>query len=198
MIASVSGRVSAIASDHVVVDVGGVGLRISCAPGTAARLHLGDRAELATSLVVREDSLTLFGFLDPDERSLFEQLQAVSGVGPRLAQAILAAMTPDRLRHAVITGDENALTAVPGIGKKGAARLILELRDRFGSVVTDVGTESWRGPVIDGLISLGWSAKEAAAGAAAVSDTAEKATAEGGSPDVALLLRLALRSMART
>ena len=198
MIASVSGRVTGVGRDHVVVDVGGIGLRINCTPGTAAALRQGERAELATSLVVREDSLTLFGFLDADERSVFEELQAVSGVGPRLAQAVLSAMTPDQLRRAVSTGDEVALTAISGIGKKGAARLVLELRDKFTGPVAIAPEQRWQTLVLEGLISLGWTAREAAAGAASVADQAAAAIAGGAEPDVGSLLRAALRSMAKT
>src|SRR5262247_229571 len=134
MIASVRGRVTSVAPDGAVIEVGGVGLLIVCAPSTLAGLRLGEEARLATSLVVREDSLTLYGFADDDARSLFELLQTASGVGPRLAQAVLAVHTPDVVRKAIVTGDVATLTRVPGIGRKGAERLILELRDRVGPV----------------------------------------------------------------
>ena len=134
MIASVRGRVTAVAPDSAVIEVGGVGLSVQCAPGTLAGLKAGAEARLATSLVVREDSLTLYGFADDDEKQLFELLQTASGVGPRLAQAVLAVHQPDAVRRAVAGGDIAALTRVPGIGKKGAERLVLELRDRIGMV----------------------------------------------------------------
>lgn len=204
MIASVTGRVRSLGLDHAVVEVGGVGLRVSCAPRTLAGLRVGASAELATSLVVREDSLTLFGFADDDERELFETLQGVAGVGPRLAQGMLAALSPEAIRRAVATGDEATLTSVPGIGKKGAARLVLELKDRVG-MVAGPSTEAaageggaWRSAVQAGLVSLGWSPKEAAAGVAAVAETADATIAAGGQPEVAALLRQALRSMARS
>src|SRR3954468_12226804 len=127
MIASVRGVVAAIAPDSAVIEVGGVGLQVHCAPGTLAGLRSGAEARLATSMVVREDSLTLYGFADEDEKSLFELLQTASGVGPRLAQAVLAVHQPATVRRAVATGDVTTLTRVPGIGKKGAERLILEL-----------------------------------------------------------------------
>uniref|UniRef100_UPI00037B5A61 Holliday junction branch migration protein RuvA n=1 Tax=Streptomyces xiaopingdaonensis TaxID=1565415 RepID=UPI00037B5A61 len=131
MIAFLSGTVAAVGPGTAVVEVSGVGMAVQCAPGTLAALRVGEQARLATSLVVREDSLTLYGFADDDERQVFELLQTASGVGPRLAQAMLAVHTPDALRTAVAGGDEKALTAVPGIGKKGAQKLLLELRDRL-------------------------------------------------------------------
>src|SRR3954449_7287825 len=139
MIASVRGRVASVAPDGAVVEVGGVGLSVICTPNTLAGLRVGEEARLSTSLIVREDSLTLYGFADDDARSLFELLQTASGVGPRLAQAVLAVHAPDVVRKAVATGDSTTLTRVPGIGKKGAERLVLELRDRIGSV-TSIGS----------------------------------------------------------
>src|SRR3989440_11267441 len=138
MIAFVSGPVAALAPDTAVIEVGGVGMAVQCTPGTLARLRVGERARLPTTLVVREDSLTLYGFADDDERQCFELLQTASGVGPRLAQAMLAVHAPDALRLAVARDDEKALTAVPGIGKKGAQRLLLELKDRLGVPVGSV------------------------------------------------------------
>lgn len=135
MIAFVSGPVAALAPDTAVIEVGGIGMAVQCAPNTLAALRVGEPAKLATSLVVREDSLTLYGFADDDERQVFELLQTASGVGPRLAQAMLAVHSPDGLRTAVATGDEKALIAVPGIGKKGAQKLLIELKDRLGAPV---------------------------------------------------------------
>ena len=132
MIAHVDGTVSGVAPDGAVIDVGGVGLLVQCTPGTLARLRTGERARVATSLVVREDALTLYGFASEDERNTFELLQTASGVGPRLALAMLAVFTPDALRRAVATEDLAALTTVPGIGRKGAQRIVLELAGRLG------------------------------------------------------------------
>src|ERR1700722_7161538 len=132
MIAQLRGTVAAVAPDGAVIEVGGVGMRVQCTPGTLATLTPGESARVATSLVVREDSLTLYGFGSDDERNVFELLQTASGVGPRLALAMLAVHTPDALRRAIATGDLGALTMVPGIGKKGAERIVLELRDRLG------------------------------------------------------------------
>ena len=130
MIAAVRGEVLEIGLDHAVVEVGGVGLAVHATPATLAGLRRGEQARLATSLVVREDSLTLFGFADAEERDLFTLLQTVSGVGPRLALATLAVLDPDALRRALADGDATALTRVPGIGRKGAERMVLELRDK--------------------------------------------------------------------
>ena len=134
MIASVNGKVAAVGAAGAVVEVGGVGLAVSCTPATLARLRVGQPARLSTSLVVREDSLTLYGFADDDERSVFELLQTASGVGPRLAQAVLSVLPPAEVRRAVATADVPALTRVPGIGRKGAERLVLELRDKIGAI----------------------------------------------------------------
>src|SRR3989441_4339568 len=134
MIASVRGTVAALGPDGAVVEVGGVGLAVSCSPGTLARLRVGDQARLATSLVVREDSLTLYGFADDDERALFELLQTANGVGPKLAQTMLAVHPPRELRRAIATSDYASLVKVPGIGRKGAERIVVELRDRIGPI----------------------------------------------------------------
>jgi len=199
MIASVYGKIAAVAPDGAVVEVGGVGLSVQCSPATIAGLRVGEPARLATSLIVREDSLTLYGFATEDERVLFELLQTASGVGPRLAQAVLAVHAPNTVRRAVATGDIATLTRVPGIGKKGAERLILELKDRIGVIaggdepmaVPDV-EPAWRAQVRQGLVGLGWSAKEAEDAAAAVG-----AGVESDSPDVAALPKQAIRMLGR-
>jgi Holliday junction DNA helicase RuvA len=200
VIAFVTGRVAATSLTSAVVDVGGVGLELNCTPGTLAGLTVGDQASLPTALVVREESLTLFGFADEDEKTVFEMLQTASGVGPKLAQAMLAVHTPDELRRAVSTDDVRALTAVPGIGQKGAQRIILELRDRIGAATgTAIATTSTRPPNMDGwrtqvragLVGLGWSDKEAER---AVHAVAAEATDD---PDVAGLLRAALRTLSK-
>ncbi len=207
MIASVAGRVAAIAPDGAVVEVGGVGLSVKCTPSTLARLRVGEAARLPTSLVVREDSLTLYGFADEEEREVFEVLQTASGVGPRLAQAMLAAHSPDALRRAVSTEDLAALMQVSGIGKKGAQRIVLELRDRLGpptgaapgvgSPVRATGAQTWRDHVHGALLGLGWSVREAEDAVLAVAPQAEADLAAGAAPDVAALLRAALRTLSR-
>ena len=127
MIAHLDGVVTSVAPDGAVIDVGGVGLLVQCSPGTLAELRPGERTRVCTSLVVREDALTLYGFGSDDERNTFELLQTASGIGPRLALAMLATFSPDGLRRAVAAEDVNALTSVPGIGRKGAQRIVLEL-----------------------------------------------------------------------
>ena len=135
MIAFVRGEVAAVTLSSAVLEVGGVGLELMCTPGTLATLRVGRPATLPTSMVVREDSLTIFGFLDEDEKQVFEIVQTASGVGPKVAQAIVAVMSPDDVRRAITTEDVKALTRVPGIGQKGAQRIILELKDRIGPPV---------------------------------------------------------------
>ena len=203
MIASVRGRVASVAPDGAVVEVGGVGLSVICSPSTLAGLRVGEEARLSTSLIVREDSLTLYGFADDDARSLFELLQTASGVGPRLAQAVLAVHAPDVVRKAVATGDSTTLTRVPGIGKKGAERLILELRDRIGPVVGSsgdammslpVGGITWQDQVRQALIGLGWTAGQADQ---AVSLVAADLNGEPA-PGVPVLLKRAIQLLGRT
>ncbi|MDX3852624.1 Holliday junction branch migration protein RuvA [Streptomyces sp. AK02-01A] len=207
MIAFVSGPVAALAPTTAVIEVGGVGMAVQCTPGTLAGLRVGQDAKLATSLVVREDSLTLYGFADDDERQVFELLQTASGVGPRLAQAMLAVHAPDTLRVAVSTGDEKALTAVPGIGKKGAQKLLLELKDRLGDPVGagvgrqaggPAGPASWSDQLHAALIGLGYAPREAEEAVALVTPQAEAALAGGTRPPVPQLLRAALQSLNRT
>jgi Holliday junction DNA helicase RuvA len=202
VIAFVSGIVDDVSLSSAVVEVGGVGLQVHCTPSTLATLHVGSSVRLPTSMVVREESLTLFGFLDEDEKTVFELLQTASGVGPKLAQAMLAVLGPDDLRRAVAGEDVKALTTVPGIGQKGAQRIILELKDRIGSpggsaaqrlLAAVPQQQPWRGQVHAGLVGLGWSTKEADR---AVDTVAPQAEAEGD-PDVAALLRAALRSLSR-
>ncbi len=197
MIAFVRGEVAAVTLTSAVVEVGGVGLELMCTPNTLATLRTGQTATLPTSMVVREDSLTLFGFADEDEKQVFELVQTASGVGPKLAQAMLAVLTPDAVRRAVAGDDVRTLTAVPGIGQKGAQRIILELKDRIGvsAAVTGVGvptlSEPWRDQVQQGLVGLGWSAKDADRAVDTVADQA------GEQPDVAALLRAALRTLSK-
>ncbi|TQK43351.1 Holliday junction DNA helicase subunit RuvA [Streptomyces sp. SLBN-118] len=206
MIAFVSGPVAALAPTTAVIEVGGVGMAIQCTPNTLSELRIGKEAKLATSLVVREDSLTLYGFAGDDERQVFELLQTASGVGPRLAQAMLAVHTPDALRLAVATGDEKALTAVPGIGKKGAQKLLLELKDRLGEPVgghigrQGIGTaatapRAWRDQLHAALIGLGYAPREADEAVAAVAPQAEAAVE---APPVGQLLKAALQTLNRT
>ncbi|MFI7588858.1 Holliday junction branch migration protein RuvA [Spongisporangium articulatum] len=212
MIASVRGRVLAVRLDSCVLEVGGVGLLLQATPATLAGLRTGQEAELATSLVVREDSLTLFGFADADERDVFETVQTVSGIGPRLALAMLAVHSPDGLRAAVAAQDLTALTKVPGIGRKGAQRIVLELTDRLGAptgvaLVTagggaapTVAAEPWREQVVEALVGLGWPVKAAGDAVVAVAGSAEddRVLDVTEPPDVAQVLRAALKELGRT
>jgi len=201
MIASVHGRVAAVGPDGAVVEVGGVGLAVSCSPGTLARLRVGEAARLSTSLVVREDSLTLYGFADDDERGLFELLQTANGVGPKLAQTILGVYPPREVRRAIASADYPALTKVPGIGRKGAEKIVVELRDRVGAIdggdstgglagVTAIAP--WKDQVLHALAGLGFTGKEAAE---AIDAVAEEST---DNPEVAVILRRAIQLLGRT
>jgi Holliday junction DNA helicase RuvA len=195
MISHLDGTVSAIAPEGAVIEVGGVGLLVQCTPGTLATLRRGERARVATSLVVREDALTLFGFAADDERDVFELLQTASGVGPRLALAMLAVFSPDELRRAVAAEDVTALTRVPGIGRKGAQRIVLELAGRLGSPGMGGGRVQpgqppagpglpaavrWRDQVRAGLLNLGWQAREADQAIAAVEADVLATHGDGG------------------
>jgi Holliday junction DNA helicase RuvA len=209
VIAFVRGVVKQVGFDSAVIDVGGVGINLQCAPATLAGLDEGQTAELPTSLIVREDSLSLFGFADTDERMCFELLLTASGVGPKLAQAMLAVHSPDGLRRAVASEDLIALMRVPGIGKKGAQRIVLELRDRIGpplGVATSgpsaqapqpTAEDAWKAQVHAGLLNLGWSAREADGAVAAVAPLASEQQDPDNPVDVASLLRAALRSLSR-
>jgi Holliday junction DNA helicase RuvA len=197
VIASVRGTVQRVGISDVVIEVGGVGLIVLCPPQTALALRQGQDTTLQTSLVVREESLSLYGFEDDEQRGIFEAVQTVSGIGPRIALAMLATLTPDQIRRAIAHEDIAALTKVSGIGRKGAERLTLELRDRLAapspaSPASPGGaTGGWESMVRDGLESLGWSRREAEAAVVAIAPEA------GDEPDVAGLLRAALRSLDR-
>lgn len=198
MIAFVRGNVAALTLSSAVVEVGGVGLELMCTPGTIAQLRTGRQAMLPTSMVVREDSLTLYGFADEEEKAIFELVQTASGVGPKVAQSIIAVLSPDGVRTAIATEDVKTLTKVPGIGQKGAQRIILELKDRIGAPTGAVGgstptaVAAWRDQVHQGLVGLGYNAKDAEKAVDAVADQAD-----AGSPDVGALLRAALRSLSK-
>ncbi|HEX3589802.1 MAG TPA: Holliday junction branch migration protein RuvA [Pseudonocardiaceae bacterium] len=195
MIASVRGTVTEIGLDHAVVEVGGVGLEVRTTPGTLATLRRGDEAKLATALVVREDSLTLFGFADQHARQLFTLLLTVSGIGPRLALATLAVLEPDALRAALADSNITALTQVPGIGRKGAERLVIELRDKVGALPgaihqADTVPGDVRSSVVEALLGLGFPVRQA-------EQTVDAVLAENGVSDTAGVLRNALTALGR-
>jgi holliday junction DNA helicase RuvA len=201
VIAFVTGTVAGLAPDAAVVEVGGIGLAVQCTPSTLATLRIGEPARLATSMVVREDSLTLYGFVDDDEKNTFEILQTANGIGPRVAQAMIGVHSPDALRAAIAGGDEKALTAVPGIGKKGAQKLLIELKDKLGAPTgtkraAGIGSPvsiGWRDQLHAALVGLGYAAREADEAVEAVTPQAEA----DGTPDIGALLKSALRGLNR-
>lgn len=195
MIASVRGEVLQIGLNSAVIEVGGIGLDLRCTPETLSSLRKGQEVALPTSLVVREDSLTLYGFADNDEKELFELLQTASGVGAKTALTMLACLSPHVLRASIVTEDVKMLTRVPGIGQKGAQRIILELKDRIGVAAAAIAPaapdNAWEQQVHTGLVGLGWSVREADGAVAAVRDEATDPV------DVGALLRAALRTLGK-
>lgn len=200
MIAHLRGTVTAVGATHVVIDLAGFGIRASVTPATATSVRLGQPTELQTSMVVREDSMTLYGFATADERDCFELAMSASGVGPKIALAMLSVLSPDELRGAIASGDHKTLTRTPGLGPKGAQKVVLELKDKVHALgpVTTPGahpaaavTEPWREQVAQGLQGLGWSAKDADAACDRVAGLAETETS------VAVLMRAALQSLAK-
>lgn len=195
MIASVRGEVLDIALDHVVIEAAGVGYKVMATPATLATLRRGTEARLITAMIVREDSMTLYGFADTDARDLFTTLLGVSGVGPKIALATLAVYDAAALRQALADGDVTALTRVPGIGKRGAERLVLELRDKIGALpggaAAPAGPLGVRGPVVEALVGLGFPNKQA-------EDACDKVLA--GDPDATTssALRAALSMLGKT
>lgn len=196
MISSVRGPVLSVGLDHAVIEVGGVGFAIQAAPSCLATLRRGEEAQLYTALIVREDSLTLFGFADTDARDLFYMLLTVSGIGPRLGLAMLAVLEPDKLRAALSEGNVAMLTQVPGIGKKGAERLIIELRDKVGALAS--GGESpvaptasvVRSSVVEALIGLGFAQR-------AAEQAVDGVLAENSAGDTSVVLRKSLAILGR-
>ncbi len=200
MIAQVSGTVLQVGPTSAVIEVGGLGVLTLCSPNTVAGLRIGQHATLATALVVREDSLTLYGFASSDEREFFELLLTATGVGPKLAQAALAVLSPDELRRAIAGENLVQLCKVPGIGRKGAQRIVLELKDKINAVaMPEERTPSpgpgaaWRDQVAQGLQGLGWSARDADVACAEV----EHLVTDDPDVSVPVLMRAALQTLAR-
>ncbi|MGH3558970.1 MAG: Holliday junction branch migration protein RuvA, partial [Mycobacterium sp.] len=189
MIAVVRGEVLDVALDHVVIEAAGVGYKLMATPSTLATLRRGSEARLITAMIVREDSMTLYGFPDADARDLFLTLLGVSGVGPKIALATLAVYDAAALRNALADGDVAALTRVPGIGKRGAERMVLELRDKIGPVgpspSVSVNGHGVRSPVVEALVGLGFAVKQA-------EEATDKVLADDGSPTTSTALRAAL------
>lgn len=193
MIASVTGKVLETRIDGLVINLGGLGMFVLCSPDLIANAKVGTEITIQTSLIVREDSLTLFGFETAASRELFELVQSVSGFGPKLAFTILSAMSPDDFKQSIASEDVARLKQTPGVGAKGAQRLVLELKDRIGVVANRAGeaTAPWQDQVEQGLIGLGWSSKEATQ---AIKIVAQEPDSENKS--VAALLKLALQVLA--
>ncbi|RMB58760.1 Holliday junction branch migration protein RuvA [Tessaracoccus antarcticus] len=202
MIQQLRGTVLEAGATTFTIDVGGVGFKAFTTPATAAGLRLGEPVTVHTSLVVREDSMTLFGFDDPAERDAFELVQTASGVGPKLAVAIVSVLSPSELRQAISSEDLNRLCSVPGIGRKGAQKLVIELKDKVLLLAAATGDapravaatgERWREQVEEGLQGLGWSSRDAAAACDTVAHLVEE------EPDIAIgkLMRSALNSLAK-
>ncbi|HUW78654.1 MAG TPA: Holliday junction branch migration protein RuvA [Candidatus Nanopelagicaceae bacterium] len=203
MISSIRGSVLALGADNAVIEIGGVGLLVQISPSALRNLRIGGQVRLSTSLVVREDSLTLFGFHDDDERALFELLQTASGVGPRLAQAMLAIHPAGVLRMAIASDDFKTLELVPGIGRKGAQRICLELKDRMSTAISSPlaaqsgaqGLAPWRAQVQSALLGLGFSNRDAAEAIDSV--LVELSEEEMSGVSISEVLRIALRSRDR-
>ncbi len=192
MIASVRGEVLDVALDHVVIEAAGVGYKLMATPSTLATLRRGSEARLITAMIVREDSMTLYGFPDGETRDLFLTLLGVSGVGPKIALATLAVYDASALRQALADGDVTALTRVPGIGKRGAERMVLELRDKIGAVSAPaaVNGHAVRSPVVEALVGLGFAAKQA-------EDATDKVLAGDHGATTASALRAALSMLGK-
>lgn len=203
MIDRVRGSVLAIAADSISVDIGPLALRVVVPPQVCAELRMGSQVEVFTSMVVREDSWTLYGFLGAEQCQVFNQVQTVSGIGPRIALALVSVLGAEQLRQAIDAEDLAMLTSVPGIGKKGAQRIVLELKDRIGPPSVSGasarvgGGEPWRSSVVAGLTSLGWNSKEAEAAADAIAPRVGEIT-DTADPDVGALLKEALRALDRS
>ncbi|HLS75662.1 MAG TPA: Holliday junction branch migration protein RuvA [Nocardia sp.] len=199
MIASIRGEVVEVALDHVVIEAAGVGYRLNATPATLATLSRGEQARLYTAMIVREDAMTLYGFADTEARDLFGLLQTVSGVGPRLAMAVLAVLEPEALRKALAESNVAALTRVPGIGKRGAERMVVELRDKVNQVPVQAGPPGSapaavltpvRDQVVEALTGLGFPLKQAEQAVDAV-------LAEQPAATTSAALRAALSSLGR-
>jgi Holliday junction DNA helicase RuvA len=203
MIDRIRGSVVAVGTDFLSVDVGPVAIRVVVPPAISGSARIGSDVELHTAMVVREDSWTLYGFPDAEQCAVFQQVQTVSGIGPRIALALVSVLGPEDLRQAIDADDLAALTNVPGIGKKGAQRIVLELKDKIGAPLSSVAAQGagkadpWRSAVVAGLTSLGWNSKEAEATVEAIAPRVGEIT-DGGNPDVGALLKEALRNLDRS
>lgn len=190
MISFLQGRIAWKGADRVVLDVGGVGYEALVSASTLRALPPSGRsARLLTQMQVRDDAMTLYGFADADERALFSNLLGVTGIGPKVALAILSVLSPDALRRAVTAGDPDAITVVPGVGKKVAARIVLDLKDRLGTGGDEAVATGPLAQVREALLALGLSAQEARDALAALPPNGDRSVED--------LLRDALRTVAR-
>ncbi len=199
MIASVSGVVKATTLSSAVIEVGGVGLSLSLPARFAASLTVGTHAEIFTTLVVREDSLTLFGFDRASSRDFFDLLQTVSGIGPKVAQSALSIYEPEEIASAIASENAAVLERIPGLGKKGAQRAVLELKDKVSALniaqkSNSQSKSNWRNQLSSALIGLGFSAKDAQSTIDLVSN---ELGSQVESTDISQLLKLALQSQGR-
>ncbi|WAP53081.1 Holliday junction branch migration protein RuvA [Arthrobacter sp. ATA002] len=194
MIASLRGTVTHVGLHSAVIDVNGMGMLVQATPQTLSSLHVGREALVQTAMIVREDSMTLYGFTDADQREVFETLLSVSGVGPRIALAVLAVHSPEAIRIAASTGDDKAFSKVSGIGPKGARRIVLELADKLVPLGTadNPAAARWQDQVLAAMTGLGWSEKDAAAAIDAAVAEAPDTAAEG---NVGEILKLTLRRL---
>lgn len=204
MITFIRGEVWKSGPDFVVVDTGDQGVKVLCPPATALSLRVGDPVFLHTSLIVREDSWTLYGFSEEDQCAMFDLVQTVTGIGPRIALGVVATLTPANFAHAILTEDLDVLISISGIGKKGASRMVLELKDKVvasgGGSTPGTRTkraQSWRVSVGAGLASLGWTAREAEAAMDAVAENYPELIGLD-EPDVGEILKASLRSLDRS
>lgn len=200
MISSLNGEVTHVALNSAVLEVSGFGMLIQATPQTLSGLHVGRQALVHTSMVVREDSMTLFGFASPAEREVFEVLLSVAGIGPRLALAVLAVHGPEEVRIAVGDGDAKAFTRVPGIGPKSAQRILLELAGKLaptGEATAPLPTAAepvWKDQVLQALVGLGWSEKDAGKALEATAAAEPDLAATG---QVGNILKSVLRDLGR-
>lgn len=198
MISLLNGTVRSVSSDRLIVEVGGFGVSVLVNPQTSAQATLGAQIQLFTSLVVREDSLTLFGFINDESRALFELVQTVSGIGPKVALSILGALTPEDLGRAIAQEDVAVIEKVPGIGRKGAQRLILELKGKLSDLSTGQSYTShqpaWREQLTSALVSLGFSPKESDAAISNVVSELQTNDVDASTLDLSELLKLTLAS----
>ncbi|MEK7353862.1 MAG: Holliday junction branch migration protein RuvA [Chloroflexota bacterium] len=182
MISSLHGRLESISATGAVIDVNGVGFQVFMPTSTLSTLGaIGGKVNLRTQLVLREDSVALYGFNTAEELELFQIVTGVSGIGPKLGLAILSSMSVERVSMAVASSDTDLLKTIPGIGKKMAERMVLELKDKIGAGLLAAGglqLAPENAEVIGALTSLGYSVAEAGRAVAAISSSSDKLSLE--------------------